>query len=313
MTEHFYNAISGYIFAEQSYTFNDYSLAEVGTYGRLPINRDKICKVPFAIDCEALEENEKITLTWTAVDDADGYVVQLCQNTQFVGPTMKGINVGLVLTYPLGLQCDIWYGVTYFWRIFAYNDTGGASPKSEVYEFEVVCPDMETNPSGPGSNVAGCSDHGVTIALTNPGAQIVCTKQFTSYVTASWTSDNISVEGFTWTVEGPATSSNEGLTYIDIDVGQCQNGNVVITYELDLQYDGGTTFTCRESFSFIANGGCGQYNVVVGSYISNFSLTSTALILCETDKTTFLDPCGNQYTEFGNETCMSLGVSPCAP
>lgn len=306
----YFQETSGYIQRHTSLTFNDYSMAEVSSTGRLPENRDKMCRLPFAIDCAALTDDEKITLTWTTVGGADGYVVQLCQNTQFVGPTMKGINVGNVLTYALGLQCDIWYGVTYFWRIFAYNDTGGASPKSEVFEFQVVCPDQEETDA---DDTSLCQDHGVTIALTAPGDQIVCLKQMTSYVTASWNSSNISVESHSWGVTGPASISSSALTYCELNIGVCQNGTVTLTYDLDLLYEGATSysFTCRESMSFVANGGCGSYNTVTSSYISGFYVNNYGLYLCETSKNTFVDPCGYQYEGYGIQNCRIVDTYVC--
>lgn len=297
-----YTSNYGYIEYTSGVVFNDIDLDEPSLTS--PVNRDKLCKRPFAIAPGFPETDEKVTLTWGAVANATGYVVQLCMNSQFVGPTMKAINVGNVTSYDLELQDDIWYGSTYQWRVFAYNSTGGASPKSPASQFEVICPDSTTNPDDD-SDAEGCEANGVTISMTSPGDQVVCLKQMTSYVNVSWTG-SCTVSDWVWSVTGPAGILSSGLTYCDLSVGTCMNGTVTLTYELTLvcTIEGvPTTTICRESISFIANGGCGSYNHSMSRNISDFYMNSYGLYLCYQDDITYIDPCGYQYVEYGAINC----------
>lgn len=77
-----------------------------------------------------------VRLEWSAVPGADFYVVQWCMNSSFRGPTLVGRRT--TDTY-LDIQendellrtTDIWY----YWRVFAYSNTGGVSDSSEVWQF----------------------------------------------------------------------------------------------------------------------------------------------------------------------------------
>lgn len=78
----------------------------------------------------------EVTLEWGAVPGADFYVVQFCNNSSFRGPTLIGrktTDTFLKLTEDTDLfrYTDRWY----YWRVFAYKNTGGSSNASETWRF----------------------------------------------------------------------------------------------------------------------------------------------------------------------------------
>ena len=100
-----------------------------------------------------------ITLTWGAVTNADFYVVQWAQNSSFTGATVNGVKVTApTVTKDLAVGSEVLYGKTYYWRVMAYNTTGGAGPKSEAREFKIECETADDTDGGDGSDETSCEN-----------------------------------------------------------------------------------------------------------------------------------------------------------
>ncbi len=83
-----------------------------------------------------------LTLYWQAVSGASFYVVQIADNQSFSGPNVRAIkttDVELELNYLEHLRV----GDQFFWRVAAYNSTGGASVMSEVRSVKIACPEVQ--------------------------------------------------------------------------------------------------------------------------------------------------------------------------
>lgn len=109
-----------------------------------------------------------VELFWSSVGDADYYILQVCRNSSFVGPTLRTFNVthtgGASHSKIVYMGQEIFFSVTYYWRVMAVNNTGGASGKSEPWQITFSCPSFATNdgltPSGSASASSSASASG---------------------------------------------------------------------------------------------------------------------------------------------------------
>ena len=101
-----------------------------------PLDGSNVC-VPFI-----LGGFSGITLYWTSVVSATHYILQICNNSSFSGPTIRtAIVAHPTVQYQLVYGTDIRIGETIFWRVFAVNTTtGGSSFKSVAWSLSYKCP-----------------------------------------------------------------------------------------------------------------------------------------------------------------------------
>jgi hypothetical protein len=171
-------------------------------------------------------------LTWQAVPNATFYIVHICKNSQFVGPSLQAIktaSLSTTLTVGADGEDKIVYGLTYYWRVFAFNTSGGAGPKSVVREFKIQCK-YGRNPTDP-----DCESLHTSVDLFAPGPS-ECNQQLT--VTAAW-SANTPPKRIDWTVQGNAVINSYTNNSVKITPFGCRNQRLVV--KICLVFEGPTS------------------------------------------------------------------------
>lgn len=98
-------------------------------------------------------EREEITLRWNAVTGATFYVVQICGNNNFRGPSLRGWKVEGETKYTLFVENNWTFGgKKFFWRVIAYTEYGGPSMISKIWSFKPGATDKDL---GQGDGGAG--------------------------------------------------------------------------------------------------------------------------------------------------------------
>jgi hypothetical protein len=116
-----------------------------------------------------------VTLYWAAVTGATFYVVQIADNQSFTGPNIQGIKTAFT-NIELDYITHLRVGDQLYWRVAAYNTTGGHSVMSEVRNLKISCPETQgVNFNNEQSLYADinspqiCDTTGVDIQLGGPG------------------------------------------------------------------------------------------------------------------------------------------------
>jgi hypothetical protein len=97
---------------------------------------------------------EEVDFEWDAVATAEYYILQICENSNFEGPTLEGYKVTGATTYTLevgvGPAKKLKVGTQYYWRVFAVSNVSsyGGSPSSEIREFSIDCRYPESGNDG---------------------------------------------------------------------------------------------------------------------------------------------------------------------
>lgn len=139
-------------------------LAAPGLLG--PKDGANLCSPNAQIDQFILNGGTGVSLTWLAVSGATYYVVQLCENSSFNGPTVKGYKVAAPITYfSLNFIEHVQLGETLYWRIMAFSATGAISSKSETRSFTYDCGDLGGNPE---NKTLGCEAYNIVMNITGP-------------------------------------------------------------------------------------------------------------------------------------------------
>jgi len=199
-----------------------------------PSNEDKICRWGTDLNLD---------FTWNAVAGADYYILQVCQNSNFVGPTLRGYQTS-TNSQTLELGTDLYYGRTYFWRVMAYSTDGGTSPKSEVRSFEIKCNELKLD-----QNQDQNCDTLTHIEFDTVPERVPCNTNFIIRLRSwSYDDDNLpagySLSSTEWQVEGPATAIGSPDAYsLEIKPGTCDSGSITIRFCLKFS-NGVDNFDC---------------------------------------------------------------------
>ncbi len=105
---------------------------------RFPLDESRFCPQMYLLS----GFSAGLTLYWTAIPGATFYVVQLGDNSSFTGPNVKGLKTSdteIELNYIEHLRVSD----QFFWRVAAYNNTGGVSVMSEVRSIKIACPETQ--------------------------------------------------------------------------------------------------------------------------------------------------------------------------
>lgn len=219
------------------YIFADYSL-DVPTLSS-PASGNVTC----------IRGSNTVTLEWSAVGSATHYIVQWCRNSEFVGPTMGAKKVSSsIRTLALALGTDIKYGNLYYWRVFAFSTTGGASPKSDVREFTIKCDSDKEQDEDP-----RCEDFDVNIEFIAPDDTVHCGEAFVVF--ARYSFDNgTTLSSVTWEVDA-ASGIEHAIIYQDsskivISTEGCNAGDIDVKLTLNLvKTVGSAAYTCENTVS----------------------------------------------------------------
>lgn len=127
-----------------------------------------------------------ISLEWSISLGATHYVLQICNNNSFKGPTLRSVKVAAPATsYDLLKGDDIRLDETIYWRVFALNGIGGVSRKSDIRSVSYDCGDLRDarpkeggNQGFPDTDQGRCSDYDVTVEIRGPDTMLCCDKVF---------------------------------------------------------------------------------------------------------------------------------------
>lgn len=113
-----------------------------------------------------------IVLKWNSVPNVTSptgfFVVQWGNNSSLSGPTTRGRKISAPTTeLELKFLDDIRMGEEIFWRVFAFNTTGGASAKSETRSLIFDCEDKDGNLGSDGTESV-CEFFDVEIEIDGP-------------------------------------------------------------------------------------------------------------------------------------------------
>lgn len=202
-----------------------------------------------------------ITLVWGAVAGASDYIVQWCGNSSFTGPSLdaKKINAATTTTLSTGAS-EIVRGRLYYWRVFAFNSTGGASPKSDSRSFKLKC--SYPHAAAGGSSYDTCIDRGVSVGLA---AESIAVEAFGSIriraiidILAS-----VTVNSTDWVItEGDTLANLYGQTSTTCRVmgeNSEAGGDVTIKFTLDCT-DAEGNFTCDYEITVFVVPGIESWN-----------------------------------------------------
>ncbi len=169
-----------------------------------------------------------VVLVWQPVTDAEYYIVQICQDSNFIGSTLRTYRVEPSALHSGGpnLQVELINGVTllkeinYVWRVFAIAPSiGGVSPKSEIWTFTLKCGELEKGDPSASSDELPSG--------------------FSSIVSSETTSDSEG-SGFSSIVSSETTSGSEGS-------GECCCDSSTVRVVTEVQFD---SETCSLSVSY---------------------------------------------------------------
>lgn len=220
---------------------HDIELAEPSL--SFPANRAILCR-------NVSWGDQTVVLTWThgASVDVDTYVVQWCENSQFTGPTLKGERTAST-TLTLNLSVDVQYGRTYFWRVMAYNNVGGASPKSDVREFKIQCVYPTTTDGGSDDldEEQDCIEAGVSIEISSKTV-VNCDETFLVHanVKGEGTLDSVS-----WAIlSGDASIISSDTSAATLSAQGCESQDIELEYSISLDQGGGVgIIVCKKRVS----------------------------------------------------------------
>lgn len=228
-----------------------------------PHDSAKICPDTYALAAGA---GSGLFLTWAAVPDATKYIVQLCGNSSFQGPTLRA-RVVSTNQYQLKVISDIVHGNTVYWRVTAIDEQGAVSDKSEVRSIVYECPQPQTGrdgKSGDGNFSNLCELFDVAIEIQGPTMMLSCE---TSVFGAQWSwkcknEDEtlvVSLQNARWFIEqsprddnGKVIGTTVKLKTFDLTSRavavktECnQNQNFTLGLELTFRHEGsGQVFKC---------------------------------------------------------------------
>ncbi len=209
-----------------------------------------------------------VTLYWTAVSGATFYVVQVGDNQAFSGPDVNGIkttNTQLELDYLKNLRV----GDQVFWRVAAYNSTGGCSVMSEVRSIKITCPNMrgisydaETGLYSDIESPQACDNLGVDIQLLGPKTVRKSDSDRTfvlniNYDCESLQGQAITINSVIWEIRqssaSPITTVSSSDQYLKIDVDSDKEEWFEVVAHV-LFKSGSNTFECNKHIKVLIEG-----------------------------------------------------------
>ena len=209
-----------------------------------------------------------VTLYWTAVTGATFYVVQVGDNQSFSGPDVNGIkttNTQLELDY----LKDLRVGDQVFWRVAAYNTTGGFSVMSEVRSIKIACPNMkgiaydaETGLYTSLESPQVCDNIGVDIQLLGPKTVRKTDSDRTfvlnvNYDCASLEGQAVTINSVIWEVRqsssAPVTVADDTDQYLKLDIDSDKEEWFELVAHV-LFNAGATTFECTKHHKVLIEG-----------------------------------------------------------
>jgi len=187
--------------------------------------------------CKYTTLSETISLTWNTVSSANVYIVQICGNSQFAGPTLTTKKISAPTTnLNLIVGTDINYGITYYWRIFAYNTTGGASPKSETRSFIIQCENQND------SSDSSCDSASLDIKLLGV-TKANCNDKLTISATYK-ISGGYTLNSVVWNITGDFTVLSSTNNRITLQGNGSTNKKLKIELCLKVQKGGNSEIQC---------------------------------------------------------------------
>jgi len=143
----------------------------------------------------AIEQSLPPTLSWTAVNGATGYVLQISADTSFGSLVFNKNGItATALSVP-----DLCYLTTYYWRVCAAN-AGGSSTYSPVWSFSTKA--VEMIPIAGGNFImGGTPSHSVTLSSYKVSSVEITQKQWSAIMNSNPSmhiGDNYPVEQVSW-------------------------------------------------------------------------------------------------------------------
>jgi hypothetical protein len=250
-----------------------------------------------------------IDMTWRTVSGATFYIVQICNNSSFHGPTLRSVKRpatgGSTQTFVPEADVDIRLSETVHWRVMAYNTTGGVSQKSDAWSYTYDCDDdpgsggnkgktsKPSPPSGSGPGGVGghnkpkCEKFNIKVNIDGP-AQTMCSDAVMYHLQAAYAckdadgADLIGIFAVIWEVF-PAPDSGPPFFFPCVSI-RAQNKNLCV---LDIT-------KCKSSQTFLL-----RCNVIFENKIDATKLNCVAekriFVDCETGKNEYKPWLLNNY------------------
>ena len=210
-----------------------------------------------------------LILYWNSVPSASFYVVQIADNQSFSGPDVRAVkttDLQLELQYVDHLRA----GDQFFWRVAAYNLTGGASVMSEVRSVKIACPENQgVSFKNEGSDYADidspkfCDHAGVDIELGGPQWVRKTDSERTWVLNVNYDCDSfegheVRIDDVIWEVrqsaQQPVTVDVDTNDYIKLDISAYQEEWFELIAHVIFELVGVGYFECKASKKILIEG-----------------------------------------------------------
>ena len=219
-----------------------------------------------------------IRLTWDSVTGASFYVVQLCENSSFSGPTLRGIRTSNEYV-DLNYVENVRQSAQLFWRVAAYDGIGSASKMSAPRSLEISCPELNgvgyDPDETPGTTAQLCDALGVDLQIEGPtNVRLTDTGRIwvvnLGFDCESQLGDLVSIDDMRATVTQSSTSVTVASAlqypspydaecpghYLKLDIAASCPESFDIKFEVDLVLNtlSPQTFTCTKTVKVLVEG-----------------------------------------------------------
>ena len=226
-----------------------------------------------------------VRLQWDSVSGASFYVVQICENSSFNGPSLRAAKT--TNTYQdLNYIEDIRQNAKIFWRVAAYDGLGSASAMSNPRSMEITCGDLNgvgyDPDETPGTDSQLCDALGVKIEIMGPSQVRLVDNSRTWAVNVTHDcKDDASLDLEITDITAAITQVGTAVTVdtaLDVTSGTgTGTGSVACPgHYLSLDIDA----TCPEAFDITFTV---DFEVGTGSNARTFSCTATKKVMIEGD------------------------------
>jgi len=280
---------------------------------RFPLDEVRFCPQVYLLN----GFSAGITLYWNTIAGASFYVLQISDNQSFSGPNIRGIKT-VDTEFELNYLEHLRVGDQFFWRVAAYNATGGASVMSEVRSIKIACPETQgvsfNNETSSYADIASpqmCDNTGVNIELGGPSWVRKTDSDRTWVLNVNYDCDSfegheVRIEDVIWEIrqsaQAPVTVDTDTNDYIKLDIAAYDEEWFEIIAHVIFELVGVGLFECQASKKVLIEG-----TPVGGGGVGNEWIDFSVYQLCPALPSGSIQAVWAQVTGTSCQTSVNIG------